>query len=145
MAANDTFLDPSEGPVSGFTGPSTPLVRIDSERLTRTSDLAEALGLRTFDTALPMHWYDAVHEATGYWPQRTGFVYSYDAPHRSGWPFPISAASAYLMVALGERHDGFGRSRCLAAYDNQVRCEWPEHEGRHVNFTYEAPVMLVWD
>lgn len=75
-----------------------------------TRELAEAAGLKAFDTALPMGWYDDVYARTGYWPQSYGFVWSYDAPTVWGAPYPLTDAARILlkfynrMVQIGDTH-----------------------------------------
>ncbi len=59
--------------------------------------LAEKAGLKVYDTALPLQWYEDVHEKTGYWPQNYGFVWSYDKPAVWGEPYPLTEAAEILL------------------------------------------------
>lgn len=73
-------------------------------------ELAEAAGLKTYDTALPLQWYDDVYKKTGFWPQNYGFVWCYDAPSVWGKPYPLTNAARILlkfyetMIEIGPTH-----------------------------------------
>jgi hypothetical protein len=60
-------------------------------------ELAEKAGLKTYDTALPLPWYEDVHTRTGFWPQHYGFVWSYDKPGVWGEPYPLTEAARILL------------------------------------------------
>ena len=62
-----------------------------------TRSIAGRLGLVSFDTALPLQWYEAVHEAIGFWPQMLGFVWCYDVQRIGGEPVPCTYAA---LIAL---------------------------------------------
>lgn len=63
-----------------------------------TREQAEALGLKTFDTALPLNWYENVHDATGVWPQTVGFVWGYDRVAIWGEAVPVTDEAVALFV-----------------------------------------------
>lgn len=76
-------------------------------------ELAEALGLKVFDTALPQDWVDRVYEHTaqimgttkGIWPH--GFVWSYDNSPMFGEPYPVTeGAKMYARFLLINPRDG---------------------------------------
>ena len=54
-----------------------------------TEDLAKALGLINFDTALPQVWVDSFKEKTGFNPV-LNFVWCYDDGTHWGYPQPIT-------------------------------------------------------
>ena len=60
-------------------------------------ELAERAGLKTYDTALPLDWYEDVHAKTGYWPQHFGFVWCYDSPKVWGVPYPLTQQAQVLL------------------------------------------------
>ena len=60
--------------------------------------LAKEAGLKTYDTALPLQWYEDVHEKTGFWPQHYGFVWCYDGPSVWGRPYPLTEAANILLA-----------------------------------------------
>lgn len=62
-----------------------------------TEGVPEALGLRSFDWALPQLWVDDVHERTGVWPQTLGFVWSYDQA-LWGAPVPLTVEAEQLLA-----------------------------------------------
>jgi hypothetical protein len=64
-------------------------------------DLAEKANLKTYDTALPMDWYDDVYARTGFWPQSYGFVWCYDNPTVWGEPYPLTDAANILLKWYG--------------------------------------------
>lgn len=71
--------------------------------------LAEEAGLHTYDTALPLQWYEDVHTRTGFWPQSYGFVWCYDKPKVWGEPYPLTDAAKILLafynhMLLGDTH-----------------------------------------
>ena len=59
---------------------------------------AEALGLVTFDTALPMHWYEDVFRVTGEWVQNFGVVWCYDKATIWGAPVPLTREAADIIA-----------------------------------------------
>ena len=59
--------------------------------------LAKDAGLTTFDTALPLGWYDDVHSKTGLWPQNYGFVWCYDNAKVWGEPWPLTPQAKVLL------------------------------------------------
>ncbi len=61
-------------------------------------ELAEAKGIKVYDTALPLAWYEDVHNVTGYWPQYYGFVWGYDEPKIWGEPIPLTDAAEILLA-----------------------------------------------
>lgn len=64
-----------------------------------TREVAESLGLKVLDTALPMDWYDDVHARLGVWPQSYGFVWCYDNNSISGYPVPVTVAALVVLRA----------------------------------------------
>ena len=74
-----------------------------NDRFANTREYAAMLGLdsNSFDTALPMDWYDDVQRLTGVWPQYHGFVWSYEVARISGEPVPVTL-SAYLVLGWYE-------------------------------------------
>jgi hypothetical protein len=71
------------------------------------ADQAQARGqlCRVYDTALPQMWVDAVHDATGTWPQELGFVWAYPDEgkgHVWGMPFPLTPEARGFLLALPE-------------------------------------------
>ena len=75
------------------------LQSLDTQDYSNTRDHAIKIGLAdsTFDTALPMDWYDDVHRLTGVWPQSLGFVWSYEVARINGEPVPLTVA-AYIVL-----------------------------------------------
>lgn len=61
------------------------------------NELAKKAGLHTFDSALPLGWYEDVHKKTGFWPQSYGFVWCYDRPSVWGEPYPLTDAAKILL------------------------------------------------
>jgi hypothetical protein len=59
--------------------------------------LAEAAGLKSYDTALPLSWYVDVHKKTGYWPQNYGVVWCYDTPSVWGVPYPLTEMARVIV------------------------------------------------
>lgn len=59
-------------------------------------DIAEAAGLKTYDTALPQKWVDDVREKTGTYP--FGFVWSYDKATIWGEPYPLTRKARELLA-----------------------------------------------
>jgi hypothetical protein len=55
----------------------------------------EVLGLKTYDTALPIHWCDDVKALTGTWP--SGFVWGY-GEGVWGSPVPLTTAAVKLLT-----------------------------------------------
>lgn len=72
------------------------LATMDPDHIARTQ-----FKLNTFDTALPLDWYDDVHAKTGVWPQTLGFVWCYDSPTVWGEPFPLTDAANVLLKVYG--------------------------------------------
>jgi hypothetical protein len=73
-----------------------------------TREAGEAAGLHSFDTALPLPWYEDVFAKTGLWPQQLGFVWSYDHARIWGEPIPLTIEAieclrSYHLIELGER------------------------------------------
>ncbi len=62
-----------------------------------TAKLAEKAGLKVFDTALPLAWYEDVHRKTGFWPQVLGFVWCYDVATVYGAPYALTEAAEVLL------------------------------------------------
>lgn len=67
----------------------------DGEINTRSA--GGSLGLVSFDTALPMQWYEEVHAKTGFWPQMLGFVWCYDVNRIFGEPVPVTYTALVLL------------------------------------------------
>lgn len=61
-------------------------------------ELAEAEGLKSFDTALPLAWYEDVHAKTNIWPQEVGFVWSYDNGSVWGNPYPLTDKAKEVLA-----------------------------------------------
>lgn len=61
--------------------------------------LADEAGVRVYDTALPLAWYEDVHAKTGLWPQRLGFVWSYDDAKIWGEPVPLTSEALDCLYA----------------------------------------------
>lgn len=89
--------------------------------------LAEDAGLKyqEYDTALPLDWYEDVHEKTGFWPQSYGFVWSYGEGKTWGVPYPLTEAAKILLQFyekmtmlshLCEKHDD--------CYAGEFECEF---------------------
>jgi hypothetical protein len=66
-------------------------------------DLAEAHGVKVYDTALPLAWYEDVHKETGLWPQTLGFVWCYDTATTWGEPFPLTREALDCLYAYHKR------------------------------------------
>lgn len=66
-----------------------------------TRELADAASLKSYDTALPLDWYDDVYTKTGFWPQSYGFVWCYDQPSIWGEPYPLTYAAKILLRWYG--------------------------------------------
>ena len=62
-------------------------------------ELADQAGLKTYDTALPMQWYDDVHAKIGLWPQHYGVVWCYDGPTTWGEPYPLTERAKIVLTA----------------------------------------------
>lgn len=60
---------------------------------------AETMGLKVFDTALPLGWYEDVHKETGKWPQELGFVWCYDDARVWGKPVPLTVEAEELLTS----------------------------------------------
>jgi hypothetical protein len=63
-----------------------------------TRQVADQMGIKAFDTALPMEWYDDVFAKTGCWPQAYGFVWSYQRVKIWGEPIPLTREAAELLA-----------------------------------------------
>jgi len=71
-------------------------------------ELGEALGLRSFDTAVPQGWLDEVFDLTGEYS--LGFVWCYDPivvgdqeyPNIFGFPFPVTPEAESIYALLPE-------------------------------------------
>lgn len=59
--------------------------------------IATAKGIKVYDTALPMDWYEDVHKRLGVWPQSYGFVWCYDSATISGDPFPLTDEANLIL------------------------------------------------
>lgn len=62
-------------------------------------DLAEEAGLKIFDTALPLDWYNDVHDKTGLWPQSLGFVWCYDGATSWGYAVPLTSEAVDCLYS----------------------------------------------
>lgn len=89
---------------------NTPVV---CEHNSNLRELAEAAGLKVYDTALPQHWVDNVYEHTktimgtskGIYPY--GFVWAYDKSEIFGEPYPLTeGAKVYARFLLISPRDG---------------------------------------
>jgi hypothetical protein len=70
-------------------------VREMAERAVARGDIP-----RNFDYALPQKWVDAVHAATGVWPQELGMVWGYpdSGPgHVWGRPYGLTSEARALL------------------------------------------------
>lgn len=65
-------------------------------------ELAEKKGVKIYDTALPLKWYEDVHDRTGFWPQEYGFVWSYDNASLWGEPVALTPAAEILLAFYEE-------------------------------------------
>ena len=60
-------------------------------------EAAQALGLRTYDTALPQDWVDDVKRVTGTYPAGM-FVWCYDHARSFGEPFPLTPLAVHILI-----------------------------------------------
>lgn len=63
---------------------------------------AKAMGLHSYDTALPQDWADDFHAATGAWPNGM-IVWSYDGAGVFGRPVAVSDEGARLLAVYEEK------------------------------------------
>lgn len=98
------------GDTSGYTIPEPMCTHCNSAvGGIHVDELAKRAGLKTYDLALPLQWYEDVHDTTGFWPQRYGFVWCYDSPTVWGAPYPLTESAEILLAFYNQMLDSMER------------------------------------
>lgn len=68
-----------------------------SRKAVTVGQLAQAVGLRTFDTALPQDWVDDVKRVTGEYAPYAGIVWCYDEARTWGRPVAMTIRGRLIL------------------------------------------------